>query len=259
MNSGRSVVTKIGSLPFLRGPICLLKLRQISELSKQHWIFVPWSFSFAVFDPKTKTNFEGETLYRAPISFFVYTEHTKWASSDLSLIWADCDSSRGLCQTPPVRELFKPAEFGSRFFWGARPRSSSEGRIKFHIPFLNGCWFAVLYKLVDCWLIKYSALTKWLSALAALMLVALSCCRFPSSLRFALFCGGEILPTSNCSVEMSTWFFCSMVLQRFCKVICYQAHQQWEFNVYALKKLQQVCANHRRVLKLSRLPDSAVI
>ena len=53
--------------PFLRGPIRFRKLRQISESPKRHWIFVPWSFSFAAFDPKTKTNFEGETLYRAPI------------------------------------------------------------------------------------------------------------------------------------------------------------------------------------------------
>ena len=54
--------------PFLRGPIGFRKLRQISESPKWHRISAPWSFSFAAFDPKTKTNFEGETLYRAPIS-----------------------------------------------------------------------------------------------------------------------------------------------------------------------------------------------
>ena len=53
--------------PFLRGPILFRKLRQISESPKRHWISVPRSFSFAAFDPKTKTNFEGETLYRVPI------------------------------------------------------------------------------------------------------------------------------------------------------------------------------------------------
>ena len=61
MNSGRRMVTKIGSLPFLRGPIRFRKLRKVSESPKRHWISVTWSFSFAAFDPKTKTNFEGET------------------------------------------------------------------------------------------------------------------------------------------------------------------------------------------------------
>ena len=102
INSGRRIVTKIGSLPFLRGPTRLWKFRQISESPKRHWISVLSSFSFAAFDLKTKTNFEGETLYRAPISvtpsdfrmrkisdskifFWVSSEHTKWPSSDLSL------------------------------------------------------------------------------------------------------------------------------------------------------------------------------
>ena len=96
------MVTKIGSLPFLRGPTHLWKFRQISESPKRHWISVPSSFSFAVFDPITKTNFEGETLYRAPIFMtptdsrmrkisnsriflWVSSEHTKWPSSDFSL------------------------------------------------------------------------------------------------------------------------------------------------------------------------------
>ena len=160
MNSGRRMVTKIGFLPFLRGPIRLRKLRQISESPKRHWISVPWSFSFAVFDPKTKTNFQGEVLYRAPFSVtpsdsrirkisdsrmfrWVSSEHTKWPRNDFSLIWAECDSSRDLCQTPVVRELFKPAEFGSIFSSGARLQSSSKGRIKLKIPFLSDCWVAV--------------------------------------------------------------------------------------------------------------------
>ena len=68
MSSGRKIVFKIGSFPFLRGPTRFWKFRHISELLKRRWISVPASFSFAVFDPKIKTNFEGETLYRAPIS-----------------------------------------------------------------------------------------------------------------------------------------------------------------------------------------------
>ena len=162
MNSGRRRVTKISFLPFLREPIRLRKLRQISESPKRHWISVPWSFSFAVFDLKTKTNFEGETLYRAPISvtssdsrirkifesrsfFWVSSEHTKWPSNDFSLMWAECNSSRDLCQAPLVRELFKPARFGSRFSSGARLQSSSKGRLKLKIPFHSDCWVAVSF------------------------------------------------------------------------------------------------------------------
>ena len=118
MNSGRRMVTKIGFLPFLRGPIRLRKLRQISESPKLHWIYVPLSFSFAVFDPKTKTNFEEESLYREPISvtpldsgmrkisdssifFWVFSEHTKWPSNDLKQIalfffFFEKQSSRGI-------------------------------------------------------------------------------------------------------------------------------------------------------------------
>ena len=137
MNSGRRMVTKIGFLPFLRGSIRLWKLRQISELPKRHWISVPWSFSFAVFYPKAKTNFEGDTLYRAPISvtpsdsglwkisdsrifLWVSSEHTKWPSNDFSLIWAEGDSYMDLCQAPVVCKLFKPQEFGWEFSSGAR-------------------------------------------------------------------------------------------------------------------------------------------
>ena len=50
MWSGRRIVTKIGFFPFLRGPT--------------HF----WKFKIAGFDPRAKTNFEGETLYRASIS-----------------------------------------------------------------------------------------------------------------------------------------------------------------------------------------------
>ena len=154
MNSGRRMVTKIGSLPFLKGPTRLWKFRLISVSPKRHWISVSSSFSFAAFHPKNKINFEGETLYRASISvtpsdsrmrkisdsrifLWVSSENIKWSSSDFSWTWAECDSSRDLCQTSPVRELFKSAEFGSRFSSGARTQSSSERRTKLNIPFLR--------------------------------------------------------------------------------------------------------------------------
>ena len=104
-------------------------------------------FRVAVFDPKTKTNFEGETLYRAPISvtasdsrirkisdsriyFWVSSEHIMWPSStDLSLILAEWFSSRDLCHAPLVHELFNPAEFGTKFSSGAK-QSSSDGMTK---------------------------------------------------------------------------------------------------------------------------------
>ena len=127
------MVTKTGSVPFLRGPIRLWKFKQSSESPKRHWISVCSSFSYAAFDPKTKTNFNGETLYRAPISvtpsdfrirkisdskifFWVSSENIKRASSDISLTWAEWASSRDLFQTPSVHEFTKPAELGSRLF-----------------------------------------------------------------------------------------------------------------------------------------------
>ena len=130
MSSGREIVAKIGSFPFLRRSTRSRKFKHISESLKQHWISVPASFYFAVFDPSTKTNFEGETLYKARISvtasdfriwkisdsrifFWVSSEHIMWPSNDLRLIRAEWFSSRDLCQTPLIRELFKPSEFGS--------------------------------------------------------------------------------------------------------------------------------------------------
>ena len=55
-----------------------------------------------------------------------------WLSSDLSLIRVEGFSSRDLYQTPLFRELFKPAEFSSRFSSGAK-QSSSEGRVRIYI------------------------------------------------------------------------------------------------------------------------------
>ena len=60
---------------------------------------------------------------------------------------------------------------------------------------------------------KCSAPIKWSSVAAPLMLVASSRCRIFSGLRFALFYGGELLESSNLTVEMSMFVFCSMMLQ----------------------------------------------
>ena len=227
------MVTKIGSLPFLRGPTRLWKFKQISESPKRHWISVFSSFSFAAFDPKTKTNSEGETLYRAPISvtpsdfrirkisdskifFWVSLEHIKWPSSDLSLTWAEWASSRDLFQTPPVREFTKPAEFGSRFSSGARTESSSEGRIKSYTPFFNSCWLFVISIFVGCWLYVSLASFKFPAIVAASLLVASDDSGFSSGWRLAFLGGGEIFASSGCSDELSSlvfapwWRFCSV-------------------------------------------------
>ena len=221
MYSGRLIVTKIGSFPFLRGSIRVRKLSSISESPKRHWISVTWSFSFAVSDPKIKTSFEGETLYRAPISvipsdsrmpeisysrifFWVSSEHIKWPSSDLSLIWAEWDSSRDLCQTPPARELFNTAEFGSKISSGVELHSSSERRKKLNILSFNGCLVVISLELVVCWF-KCSVPVKWTSGLVELLLVTSSGCRFPTKCCFALFCGGE-------SLELSIWFVTESML-----------------------------------------------
>ena len=59
-----------------------------------------------------------------------------WPNSDLSIIQAEGFSSRDLCQTPLVHELFKPAEFHSRFSSGAK-QPSSKGRSNLHISILS--------------------------------------------------------------------------------------------------------------------------
>ena len=147
MSSGRKIVTKIGSFPFLRGPTRFRKFRHTSESLKRHWISVPASFSFGVFDPKTKTNFEGETLYRAPTSvkisdsrifLGVSSEHIMWPISDFSLIQAEWFSSRDFCLTPLVHELFNPAEFGSRFFSGAQQSSFASTNNVIYYPRYQG-------------------------------------------------------------------------------------------------------------------------
>ena len=113
MNSGGTMVTKIGFLQFLKGSTRLRKLRQISESPKPHWISVPWNFSFAVFDLRAKTNFEGETLYRAAISvspsdsgmreisdsrsfLWVSSERTKWPGNDFSWFFLSLGRDRVL-------------------------------------------------------------------------------------------------------------------------------------------------------------------
>ena len=151
MSSGRKIVTKIDSFPFLRGPTRFRKFRHTSESLKRHWISVPTSFPFGVFDPKTKTNFEGETLYRAPTSvkisdsrifLGVSSEHIMWSISDLSLIQAEWFSSRDVCLFPLVRELFNPAEFGSRFSSGAKRSSFASTK--------NDNYFVIYQWLLIC-------------------------------------------------------------------------------------------------------------
>ena len=75
------------SLPSLRGPTRLRKLRHVSESPKRHWISAPESFSLAFFDRKTKTNCEGETLYRAPVSVTPSGSRMRKISSSRIFFW----------------------------------------------------------------------------------------------------------------------------------------------------------------------------
>ena len=73
------------------------------------------------------------------------------------------------------------------------------------------------------------------------MVVASSCCEFSSGWRFALFCGGELLVSSNFSVEISMMVPWCLKLIEFCKVICKvvcsKAQQRWEFDLCALERV----------------------
>ena len=164
MSSERKIVTKIGSFPFLRGPTRFWKFRHTLESLKRHWISVPASFCCGVFDPKTKTNFEGETLYRAPTSvkisdsrifLGVSSENIMWSISDLSLIQAEWFSSRDLCLFPLVCELFNPAEFRSRFSSGAKQSSFA---ITNNVLNYAICRWLLIYG-------RYLLLQKWLLSL----------------------------------------------------------------------------------------------
>ena len=125
----------------------------------------------------------------------------------------------------PVRKLFKPAEFGSRFSSGARAQSSSEGiklnrvRMKLNIPIY--CWLLSNYIIwiYDSWYNSCSAPLILLPDGSALKLVVSTCCELSPGWRFALFYGGELLKSSICSVEMSPFVHCSMMLQEVEKVL----------------------------------------
>ena len=117
----------------------------------------------------------------------------------------------------PVHELFKPAEFGSRFCSGAR--TQSEGTIKLDIPFLDRWWLILSSKLFDDWFTTCSTPGKSSPDGSALKLVISICCELSPGWRFALFCGGELLESSICSVEMSSFVHCSMMLQEVEKVL----------------------------------------
>ena len=125
----------------------------------------------------------------------------------------------------PVRELFKPAEFGSRFSSGARAQCSPEGinfnrvRIKLNIPMKWWMLINLIIWVFEGWYTRCSAPLKSLSDGSALKLVVSTCCELSPGWRFALFCGGELLESSICSVEMSSFVHCSMMLQEVEKVL----------------------------------------
>ena len=142
----------------------------------------------------------------------------QWFSLNLSRMWL-------LQRLAPVHELFKPAEFGSIFSAGARTQSSSEGiklnrvRIKLNIPFDRWLLINHIIWIFDGWFTTCSAPVRWLSDGFALKFVVSTCCELSPGWRFALFCGGELLESSICSVEMSSFVHCSMMLQEVKKVL----------------------------------------
>ena len=64
-----------------------------------------------------------------------------------------------------------------------------------------------------------SAPVKLLSDGSELKLVVSTCYELSPGWRFALFCGGELLESSICSLEMSSFVHCSMILQKVQKVL----------------------------------------
>ena len=129
------------------------------------------------------------------IFLWVSSKQTMWPSNNLSLIWAVWCSSRDLYQTPPVCQLFKPTEFGSRFSYGAKSQSSSERRIKLYIctPFSDGCWFTTSFVWDGCWFDDCSNPFKRTPVLNEALLVVIENWWLSSGvieLHFAFFYGG---------------------------------------------------------------------
>ena len=87
----------------------------------------------------TPSDFGVRRISDSRIFLWVSCERTKWPGNDFSLVWAECGSSRGLCQATLVRGLYKSVGFGSRFSSGGRLQSSSKGRIGLGVPFLSAC------------------------------------------------------------------------------------------------------------------------
>ena len=142
----------------------------------------------------------------------------QWFSLNLSRM-------RLLQRLVPVRELFKPAEFDSRFSSGARAQSFSKGiklnrvRMKLNIPLYRWLLINQIIRTFDGWFTRCSAPPKLLSDGSALKLVLSNCCELSPGWRFTLFGGGELLESSICSVEMSSFVHCSMMLQEVEKVL----------------------------------------
>ena len=150
------MVTKIGSVPFPRGPTRLRKFRQVSESPKRHWMSVPSSFSLAVFDPdRGQYKLCAERLFlwhpqipgcgRCPIleSFFGSAVSALYGRAVISP-WLERNGVvllQGLVQNSSslwALQAFELAQCDWRFSSEAGAQSSSEGRMKLHIQFNDG-------------------------------------------------------------------------------------------------------------------------
>ena len=160
MNSGRKKVTKIGSLPSLKGPTgrnygMFAEIKACFRTTKT----VPESFSFAVFDPETKTNFEGESMYRTPIPVTPSDSRIRKISDSKILgflrgqyvakQWFPLNLSsvtliQRLVPNSSCSRVLQASGFGSWFSSGAKTQSSSEGRIKLNIHYIMTAYVGVI-------------------------------------------------------------------------------------------------------------------
>ena len=129
----------------------------------------------------------------------------------------------------PVYELFKPVEFGWGFSSGARTQSSSEGRIKLNIPFLDGCWLIISSEMCDGWFSAWSAAAKFSSDRSALKLVVRLVVNYLLTGVLLSFVVESYLNLLSALLKCHCLFsipWCFKKLRKFFKIICYQAQQR---------------------------------
>ena len=155
MNSGRKKVTKISSLPSLKGPTGLPKLRHISEPPKRYLRVSPSLFLIQ----RPKQTLKGKVCTEhLSLSLPQTLEYEKYPilksflegfhrGQYIAKQWFNLSSVTLLQRLVPnssCSRVLQASGFGSWFSSGAKTQSSSEGRIKLNIHYVMTAYVGVI-------------------------------------------------------------------------------------------------------------------